>query len=159
MKARAMGLRGRSSSVPLCPPPCAVLIQGVAMTSTTSGAVIGEESLREGSPMFDVVDSRPRASDRAGLAVYTFAKRLRSREAVKAVAYATEGKVHLLWTFIMRRQKDIRAQVYEEERRLMDEFPDLTFDFNVLSLDRFSSGPLLPDDMQGQFVYYRGEQQ
>lgn len=105
---------------------------------------------------FGVVDSRPRAGDRVGAAVYRFARLLQRLLPVKAVTYATEGDVHFVWTFIPERKKELRERIYGEERRLMADFPDLTFDFNVLALDSLSERPLLPDDIQGQIVYYRG---
>jgi len=133
------------------------LIEAPIMTLTGAG-LPGEDASSAHALSFDVVDSRPRASDRVGAAVYTFAKRVRGIGPVKAVAYATEGNVHLLWTFTSQRRKDVREQIYSEERKLMSDYPDLTFDFNVVSLDRLADRPLLPDDIHGQLVYYRGGQ-
>ena len=132
-------------------------VEGLVTTSTSW------ELPREGMSharvvTFGVVDSRPRAGDRVGAAVYRFARRLQALLPVKAVTFATEGDVHLVWTFILERRKELRARIYDEERRLMADFPDLTFDFNVLTLDGLSNRPLLPDDIQGQIVYYRGDQ-
>jgi hypothetical protein len=130
-------------------------VEGPVLTST-SWELPPEVASRGQGVTFGVVDSRPRAGDRVGAAVYQFAKRLQRLLLVKAVTYATEGDVHLVWTFIRERRKDLRETIYDEERQLMAEFPDITFDFNVLALDSLSSRPLLPDDIQGQIVYYRG---
>jgi len=37
----------------------------------------------------------------------------------------------------------------------MHEFPELTFDFNVVSLDSAEVSGLLPDDLYGRIVFYR----
>jgi len=127
------------------------------ITTSTSWELPPEGASHAPAVTFGVVDSRPRAGDRVGAAIYRFARRLQGVLPVKAVTYATEGDVHLVWTFISERRKELRARIYSEERGLMAEFPDLTFDFNVLTLDRLSDPPLLPDDIQGQIVYYRGD--
>lgn len=88
-------------------------------------------------------------------AAFYFAKRLARISDIIAVTYATEGQVHLVWVFTRRRNKAIRRQVYEEELRLMDEFSDMTFDFNTVAMDQAESRPFLPDDYQGQIVLYR----
>lgn len=126
-----------------------------AATTATGSVACGYDATQEREVVFAVVDSRPQASDQVGVAVYTLAKRLRAT-AVRAVAYATEGSVTLVWTFIPERDKAARRAIYNEERQLMAEFPGLTFDFNVLSLDRLADRPFLADDIQGQLVYYRG---
>jgi hypothetical protein len=111
-------------------------------------------SLSQG-PSRVFIDSAPESSHRVAGAVYLFSKRLSTMSELRAVAHSTERGVHLVWSFIDRRDKRSRARIYEEERRLMVEFPDLTFDFNVVSLDQFSGGPFVPDDVQGQIVFYR----
>lgn len=126
------------------------------VTTATGNPVRGHDATQERESIFEVIDARPRASDQVGVAVYTLARRLRATAAVRAVAYATEGPVTLVWTFIPERDKDARRAIYHEERQLMAEFPGLTFDFNVLSLDRPDRRPFLADDIQGQLVYYRG---
>jgi hypothetical protein len=135
-------------------------VEGPVLTSTSweLPSEVAASFSRSQTVTFGVVDSRPRAGDRVGAAVYHFAKRLQRLLPVKAVTYATEGNVHLVWTFIPERRKDLRERIYGEERRLMADFSDLTFDFNVLALDSLSDRPLLPDDIQGQIVYYRGAQ-
>ncbi|PYN83026.1 MAG: hypothetical protein DMD96_03895 [Candidatus Rokuibacteriota bacterium] len=132
-------------------------VEGPVLTSTSweLPSEVTSQS-RAQAVTFGVVDSRPRAGDRVGAAVYRFARRLQQQLPIKAVTYATEGNVHLVWTFIPERRKELRERIYGEERRLMADFPDLTFDFNVLALDSLSDRPLLPDDIQGQIVYYRG---
>jgi len=134
----------------------AVLVKSPTTTSTGL-EVTPEVTSFARAISFDVVDSRPRAADRVGFAIYSFARRLRRLGEVKAVAYATEGHVHLVWTFIHERRKELRQRIYEEERHLMARFPDLVFDFNVSSLDRLATRSLLPDDIQGQLIYYHGE--
>ena len=126
--------------------------------TTTTGISAGRyEAPQEREMVFEVIDSRPQTSDEVGIAVYTFARRLRAT-AARAVAYATEGPVIFVWTFIPARDKDVRRVIYNEERRLMGEFPGLTFDFNVLSVDRLAGRPFVPDDFQGRLVYYRERQ-
>ena len=132
-------------------------VEGLVAT-WTSWELPAEVASHSPAVTFAFVDSRPRAGDRVGAAVYRFAKRLQRLPRVKAVTYATEGNVHLVWTFIQERNKALREEIYNEERRLMAEFPDRVFDFNVIALDRLSDRPLLPDDIQGQIVYYRGPQ-
>ena len=101
------------------------------------------------------IDSAPESGQHVARAVYLFAKRLSGMPELRAVAYSSERGIHLVWTFIERRDKARRQRVYEEERRLMEDFPDLTVDFTIISLDQFYGRPLLPDDVQGQIVFYR----
>jgi hypothetical protein len=135
----------------------AIIQEGARTWTTVSMGTEVEDHAVDRAVYFDVVDSRPRASDRVGTALYSLAQNLRTIEPVRALTYATEGDVHLVWSFIRRRDKEIRRRIYTEEHRLMATFPDLTFDFNVVALDSVGSRPLLPDDVQGQLVYYRGE--
>lgn len=88
-------------------------------------------------------------------AIHLLAKRLSQIPDVVAVSYSTDGNVHLIWTFIGQRNKQVRRQVYREELRVMQEFPAATFDFNVVALDQLQERPLLHDDLQGWIVFYR----
>ncbi|MCZ6479115.1 MAG: hypothetical protein O6929_01725 [candidate division NC10 bacterium] len=88
-------------------------------------------------------------------AVQILAKRLARIPDVLAVSYSTDRNIHLVWTFIRQRNKEVRRQVYRQELQLMREFPDITFDFNVVALDQVEERPLLPDDLQGWIVFYR----
>lgn len=108
-----------------------------------------------GQSHWDVIE--PASSQGKGIeaASHLFAKRVARTAAVLAVAYSAEGDVYLVWTFISRRAKQIRRRIYEEELRLMHEFPELTFDFNVVSLDSAEVSGLLPDDLYGRIVFYR----
>ena len=74
---------------------------------------------------------------------------------VVALTYAKERHVHLVWTFIRRRDRAVRREIYALERWLMDRYPALTFDFNVLALGQTETGTLVPDDLQGRVVMYR----
>lgn len=88
-------------------------------------------------------------------AIEVFARRVALVPAVRAVSYASDRAAHLIWTFISQRDKALRRQVYEEELRLMSEFPHFRFDFNVVALDRAERPAFLPDDLQGRLIYYR----
>lgn len=99
----------------------------------------------------------PVASRAKGIeaAAYLFARRVAGIPEVRAVTCSTEREVYLIWTFIRQRNKAIRREVYQQELQLMNEFPTLTFDFNVIAIDQIEDRPLLPDDLQGRIVFYR----
>lgn len=108
-----------------------------------------------GQSHWDVIEPASPQGKGIEAASHLFAKRVARIAAVLAVAYSVEGDVYLVWTFISRRAKHIRRCIYEEELRLMQEFPELTFDFNVVSLDSAEVRGLLPDDLYGRIVFYR----
>lgn len=111
-----------------------------------------------GAIHWDVIEPASRQKIGIEAAIFHFAKRVSGVSEVVAVTYSTDGEVHLIWTFISRRTKDIRRHVYEEELQLMRKFRELTFDFNVVSLDRVEAQGFLADDLQGQIVFYREHQ-
>lgn len=88
-------------------------------------------------------------------AVYRFSKRVGRISELVAVTYSVDRDVCLIWTFIRRRDKLVRRQIYEQELELMREFAEIRFDFNVVALDRTEEQAYLPDDIHGQIVFYR----
>ena len=132
-----------------------IIAEGAGMLSSTEGGDGADVTSFTDVVSHVFIDASPSPSDRAGAALYRFAKHLRGLHDLRAIAYAHERGIQLVWTFIERRDKTVRRTIYEAERWLMDEFPDLTFDFNVVSLDHHHGGPLLADDVQGSIVFHR----
>jgi hypothetical protein len=93
---------------------------------------------------------------REDLALKDFAERLAAIPEVVAMSHATEGTIQRVWTFVVRRDKALRRRVYLDELGLMEAFPDLQFDFNVVTLEDAPARGLVPDDLQGHIVCYRG---
>lgn len=108
-----------------------------------------------GAETWEVVDAFPTGRDRSEEAAFSFARRVSLFPEVVAVSYALDGDVNLIWTFIRQRDKAVRRRVYLEELVLMDQFPGMTFDFNVVSLDETRPALLVADDLQGWLVFYR----
>lgn len=102
---------------------------------------------------WDVTEPLAEGSEGIQAATCRFAKAVARIPEVLGVSYSLNGRVHIVWTFIGQRNKDVRRRVYGEELRLMEDFPELTFDFNVVALA--GEGRLLPDDLQGWVVFYR----
>lgn len=88
-------------------------------------------------------------------AIYEFAEKVSNLGFVRAVSWNSEDESVHVWTFIDRRDKDLRRQIYTIEFELMTKFDDLKFDFNVVSLSTLGEGPFAPSDSRGQLVFYR----
>ncbi len=88
-------------------------------------------------------------------ALVDFARSVLGVPEVVAVTHAKEPHSNLVWTFIGHRDKVVRKGIYARERALMAQYPDTTFDFNVVALDQSGVGALVPDDLQGRVVMYR----
>jgi hypothetical protein len=73
------------------------------------------------------------------MAVYEFAKSVWALDGVVAVTHAVDKPVNLVWTFIKHRDKALRRFIYAQERALMDEYPELVFNFHVAALDQGAS--------------------
>ena len=114
------------------------------IAATVTGGGLAWSVLRERAPGSGVE-----------IALSRFAARVAPILDVVAVSHAAEGGVQRLWTFIPRRDKALRRCVYLEEIRLMEEFPDILFDFNVVALEDLPHGALVPDDLQGRIVLFR----
>ncbi|MBI2525247.1 MAG: hypothetical protein HYV93_04625 [Candidatus Rokubacteria bacterium] len=91
-------------------------------------------------------------------ALVDFARSVLGVPDVVAVTHAKEPHSNLVWTFIRHRDKVVRKAIYARERALMAQYPDMTFDFNVVALDQSGAGALVPDDLQGRVVMYRPEE-
>lgn len=116
----------------------------VQIAATITGGALAWSVLRGGAPGTGVE-----------LALSRFAERVAPIPDVVAVSHAVEGGIQRVWTFILRRDKARRRCVYLQEIRLMEEFPDILFDFNVVALEDLPRGRLVPDDLQGRIVLFR----
>jgi len=138
------------------------LVRGRITTTTDAGedAIVGGaqdqagESTSEVNDAWDVIDSVPSRCSPAGMAAYEFAKRVGAMPTVTAVTHAFDRGVNLIWTFILKRDKTTRRQIYAEERALMAQYPDLTFNFHVGSLDQGASSSAMRD-LEGRIVMWR----
>ena len=88
-------------------------------------------------------------------ALTSFAAQVAGIPQVEAVAHSIDGDVHLVWTYIKERDKDVRRRIYTLELELMEQYPGISFDFNVVALARVEGQPLLPQDLQSRIVFYR----
>jgi hypothetical protein len=102
-----------------------------------------------------IIESFPRTTDRVGSAAYMFAKKVSALREVEAVTHVVDRNVNIIWTFIGRRDKAVRRLIYQQEMAIMQDFPDLIFDFNVVSLDQIAKASLLPEDVQGHIVLFQ----
>lgn len=134
-------------------PPC------VAVSSAVTFGIPSMEFLPSialvGTVVF-VVNQTPLDGSVINHALYEFAKKIAMIKEVIALTYEREKEVVRIWTFIEKRDKQVRRNIYNRELELMDAFPTFTFDFNVVSLERLRTKPLIPDDLQGYLVFYRG---
>jgi hypothetical protein len=133
------------------------------MTATSGELLVLEEVPHTAGPLgasdFWGVASSPAAAPRRSRdvesALAEFSAGVVPVPDVVALTYAKERHAHLVWTFIRRRDKAVRSEIYALERWLMDRYPGLTFDFNVVALEQHPGGTLVPDDLQGRVVMYR----
>jgi hypothetical protein len=136
------------------------LVRAAALTGTSVeelGVAIREATASQSAAEkpWEIIDSAPPRDSRLDEATYRFSKNIWGLPSVIAVTHAKDGNVNLIWTFIKRRDKAVRKDIYAQERELMAEHPDLLFDFNVVALDQGIHGTLVPDDLQGRVVMYR----
>lgn len=66
-----------------------------------------------------------------------FAQRVREYPFAERVYGRVDGdRIIRLWTVLSTDSAEDRAKIYEEQGRMLDECPDMLFDFFVLSLPR-----------------------
>lgn len=106
-----------------------------------------------GVGLWEVIDHG--GPGRAVAAAYAFAQTVAAIKDVVAVMHAIDDEVHLIWTFICRRDKEVRRRVYACELWLMEQYPGLLCDFNVIARDQVPDEPLLAVDPRGEIVFYR----
>lgn len=87
-------------------------------------------------------------------ALYDFSVEVSKVQEVKAVASHIENDIIRVWTFISKRDKAVRKSIYKKELYLMDKYPEMVFDFNVVSIRNFS-GPFVPQNLHGSLSFYR----
>lgn len=134
------------------------------VTATSSGEEEVLQALPTANRPIDASDfwgvvahpaSRRAQPNDAESALVEFARSVLGVPDVVAVTHAKEPHSNLVWTFIRHRDKLVRKAIYARERALMAQYPDSTFDFNVVALDQRGAGALVPDDLQGRVVMYR----
>jgi len=127
-------------------------------SAVTFGISVLESSLVtacDAEVVLEAVHQPPLDKSIAKLALYEFSKRVAIQKEVVAVNFEMEKEVIRIWTFIGKRDKQVRRSIYTQELELMDAFPSLVFDFNVVSLEDLKSKPFLPADLQGYLIFYR----
>jgi len=87
-------------------------------------------------------------------AVYDFSRNTINISEVKAVTFQIENDVIRIWTFISKRDKAVRKAIYMKELDLMDDYPNMIFDFNVVAIRDFSE-PFIPQNLHGSLCFYR----
>lgn len=143
-----------------------IYLQQGALTCTTvlSTVTFGISPLEPSSlitlGMGALLDIRqvPLDKDKIKWALYEFSKKVAQQKEVVAVTCEAEKEVIRIWTFIKKRDKQVRRSIYTWELELMNSFPDLIFDFNVVSLEASRERPFIPSDLQGYLIFYRNYQ-
>lgn len=100
-------------------------------------------------------ESWPDERARPQSAVFAFADKIAKSHLARAISWNAENDSVHVWTFIDSRDKKIRRQIYSKEFELMQEYPTLNFDFNVVSLDTIGVGSFGISDSRGQLIYYQ----
>ena len=72
---------------------------------------------------------------------------------VIAICSRKEDNVIHVWTIIEAPDKVLENQIYAEEMKLMEHFPDILFDFHVIYLSGTDLSVVLPTD--SEIVYMR----
>lgn len=144
--------------------PAIFLQHGSANCIAVSSAItFGLETIKFSIPTASVakveieaVHQPPLGESLTNKALYEFSKKILIEKEVGAVTYETEKGIIRIWTFIGKRDKKVRRSIYTQELNLMENFPNLIFDFNVVSLERSKTKPFIPVDLQGHLIFYRG---
>jgi hypothetical protein len=131
--------------------------------AVSSAATFGLETIKFSIPTasaakveIEAVHQPPLDESLTNKALYEFSKKILTEKEVMAVTYETEKGIIRIWTFIEKRDKKVRRSIYTQELNLMETFPNLIFDFNVVSLERSKTKPFIPIDLQGHLIFYRG---
>lgn len=103
---------------------------------------------------FAFYDTFPEPAPNPQHAAYSFCVHVSAIPEVKAVTYQTENDIIIVWTFISKRDKRVRRLIYEREMELMESYPNMIFDFNVVNIANYSES-FIPQDLQGYLSYYK----
>jgi hypothetical protein len=104
---------------------------------------------------FEAIHQAPLNGNSTDLALFEFSKKMSKEKEVVAVTFEKENEIIRIWTFIEKRDKQVRRAIYIRELELMDAFTNLIFDFNVVSREGVKMKPFIPADLQGYLVFYR----
>lgn len=102
---------------------------------------------------FILYDRFPEPGSNVQYAVYDFCVNVSAIPQVKAVTYQIENNIVIIWTFISKRDKEVRRLIYEKEMKLMSSYSNTVFDFNVVTISDYSD-TFIPQDLQGTLSYY-----
>jgi len=157
---------GQSANLIKQNPPAIFLQYGnpacIAVSSAVTFGITPKESsfltASVAKVVLEAIDQPPLDGSIVSQALYEFSKKTVKIKEVIAVTYEKEKEVIRLWTFIEKRDKQVRRTIYKGELELMDSFPNLVFDFDVVSIERLKTKPLIPSDLQGYLVFYRKSQ-
>ena len=136
---------------------------GTRCMAVSSAITLGLEPLRYSigtasvsKVEIEAIHQLPLDQNQTNKALYEFSKNISLEKEVVAVTYETEMEIIRIWTFIEKRDKKVRRSIYDRELDLMEAFPRLVFDFNVVSLEGLRTKPFIPIDLKGYLVFYRG---
>lgn len=121
----------------------------VSRTAVASGTTT------KGDDTWAVVEPSASAARGVDLALLRLSRAISPIPEAIAVTHAIEGDINRVWTFVKSRDKSVRRRIYLEELRILDSFPEYSFDFNVAAVQDVPGCALLPDDLQGRIVFYR----
>jgi hypothetical protein len=68
-------------------------------------------------------------------------------------AWAENGTVHF-WTIIPQRDREVQRTIYGKELKIMERFPAINFDFNVIFYPGKDISSILPSE--AELIYKRG---
>ena len=65
-------------------------------------------------------------------AIYVFRDLIKSIKGVLKIAYSSAGRIVTIWTFLRDFNRESLYEVYEIEKKLIEKYPSITFDFTTL---------------------------
>jgi len=67
-------------------------------------------------------------------------------------AWVEDGTVHL-WSIIPQRDREVQQKIYKKELEIMERFPGMNFDFNIIFYPQEDISPILPSE--AEIIYKR----
>ena len=65
-------------------------------------------------------------------AIYVFRDLVKSIKGVLKIAYSSAGRIVTIWTFLRDFNRESLYEVYEIEKKLIEKYPSISFDFTAL---------------------------
>ncbi len=85
--------------------------------------------------------------------LHTFVRQASHISQVNAVCFRQEDSTMHVWTILESPERSVEHQVYAEEMKLMERFPEMIFDFHVIFQAGRDLSEILPSD--SEIIYTR----